>query len=338
MFDPTEHPHRRLNPLSGQHVLVSPHRMKRPWQGKVEATTPDDRPPYDPTCYLCPGNTRANGEVNPSYTGTYVFENDFRALLDDVPAFSDHTPLFEIESVRGTCRVICFSPRHDLTLAKMDVAAIRQVVEMWVEQSVELGAQYQWVQIFETRGAIMGTSNNHPHGQIWASDFLPNDALTEDRQQRAYYEQHGTPLLVDYVTQELARAERIITQNEHWVTLVPFWAYWPFETMVLPRRPVQYLEQLTSEEREALADILKRHLTRCDHLFDTPFPYGSGWHSAPFNGADNAHWQLHLHYYPPLLRSATVKKFVASYELLAEGQRDLTPEQAAQRLREQPES
>jgi UDPglucose--hexose-1-phosphate uridylyltransferase len=334
-FNPKDHPHRRYNPLLGEYVLVSPHRMKRPWQGKVETPAPDNRPDFDPTCYLCPGNTRANGEVNPHYEGTYVFENDFRALLDDVPSFSDHDPLFTTEAVRGTCRVLCFSPKHNLTLPEMAVADIRKVVDMWANQVTELAPHYKYVQVFETKGDIMGTSNAHPHGQIWASDFLPNELAREDEQQAAYYRTHNSSLLLDYVNREIEKNERIVTINEHWVALVPFWAYWPFETMVVPRRAVQRIPDLTDVERDALADLIKRHLSRYDNLFQTSFPYGSGWHSAPNDDNDNSHWQLHLHYYPPLLRSATVKKFVASYELLAEGQRDLTPEQAAERLRDQ---
>ncbi len=364
-FNPADHPHRRYNPLTGDYVLVSPHRMKRPWQGKVETPTPDNRPQYDEKCYLCPGNERANGEHNPHYTNTYVFTNDFAALLSEPhpptpsplrregesissDASSDSPrPLGEgqgvranflnAEPVRGTCRVICFSPRHDLTLPRMSHAEIRQVVEMWSEQISELGQQYRWVQVFETKGDIMGTSNSHPHGQIWASDFLPNEARKEDAHQRAYYEKNRSSLLLDYLNSELEQQERIVVANDTWVALVPFWAYWPFEVMILPRRAVRHVPDLNDTERAGLADILKRMLTKYDNLFGVSFPYGSGWHGAPFDGEDNAHWQLHMHYYPPLLRSATVKKFVASYELLAEAQRDLTPEQAAARLRDQSE-
>jgi UDPglucose--hexose-1-phosphate uridylyltransferase len=338
-FNPADHPHRRYNPLLGEYVLVSPHRMKRPWQGKVETPPPDNRPEYDATCYLCPGNVRANGEQNPHYEQTFVFINDFAALLPDTPMkpADAATNLFSADPVRGTSRVICFSPKHNHTLPQMTLVELRGVADMWAEQVAELGAQYQWVQVFETKGDIMGTSNMHPHGQIWASDFLPNEAYAEDRHQKAYYEQHGSALLLDYLHQELERDERIIVKNEHWVALVPYWAYWPFETMIVPRRAVQHLHQLTSDERDGLGDVIKRMLTRYDNLFKTSFPYGSGWHGMPFNGQANSHWQLHLHYYPPLLRSATVKKFVASYELLAEGQRDLSPEQAANQLKAQSE-
>ena len=332
-FNTDDYPHRRRNALTGEYVLVSPHRTKRPWQGKVEKAAEDKRPQYDKGCYLCPGNERAGGKVNPDYKDTFVFTNDFAALLKDTPDFEKQDDLFSFEAVRGTCRVICFSPRHDLTLAEMDVPAIRQVVDLWAEQYSELSQEYTWVQIFETKGSITGTSNSHPHGQIWASSFLPNEAVAEDNEQRRYFEKCGSPLLLDYAAHELERSERTIVENEHWLVVVPFWAYWPFETLVLPKRHVRHLTELQNQERTALADILKRMLTRFDNLFETSFPYCSGWHGAP-SGASNEHWQLHAHYYPPLLRSATVQKFVASYEWLAEAQRDLTAESAAKRLRE----
>ncbi len=327
-------PHRRLNPLTGEYVLVSPHRTQRPWQGKVEAPSRESRPAYDPTCYLCPGNERAGGLRNPEYKDTFVFTNDFAALLPDTPT-ERHTddPLFQAESAAGLCRVICFSPRHDLTLAEMDVPAIRKVVDLWAEQVTDLGARYRWVQLFESKGAIVGASNPHPHGQVWASTFLPNEARVEDAQQKHYFDTFRSPLLVDYAAREAALAERVVVENDYWLVVVPYWAYWPFETLVLPKRHVLRLPDLTDDERGALADILKRMLVRFDNLFETSFPYCSGWHGAPTGDAgDCAHWQLHAHYYPPLLRSASVQKFVASYEWLAEAQRDLSPEGAAARL------
>ena len=334
LFDPTEHPHRRLNMLSGEWVLVSPHRTKRPWQGQVERLPEEQRPTYDPGCYLCPGNTRAGETRNPAYDSTYVFTNDFAALLPDVPtAEYNPNPLLHAHTTRGTCRVICFSPRHDLTLPLMSPEEIRRVVDLWAEQIADLGQTYRWVQVFETKGAIMGTSNAHPHGQVWAGDALPNEPFKEDRQQRAYFEAHGSPLLVDYAKLEADLGERIVVENDTWLAVVPYWAYWPFETLVLPRRHVLRLPDLTDAERDGLAALLKRLLTRYDNLFETAFPYGSGWHGAPTDGGEYPYWQLHAHYYPPLLRSATVKKFVASYELLGEVQRDLTAEHAADRLR-----
>lgn len=333
-------PHRRLNPLTGEFVLVSPHRTQRPWQGKVETPSQTERPAYDPTCYLCPGNARAGGLKNPEYQDTFVFTNDFAALLPDTPT-ERHTddPLFQGESAAGLCRVVCFSPRHDLTLAEMDVPAIRKVVDLWSDQISDLGARYRWVQIFESKGAIVGASNPHPHGQIWASAFLPNEARVENAQQKHYFDKYDSPLLVDYAAKEAALAERVVVENGHWLVVVPYWAYWPFEALVLPKRHVLRLPDLTNDERDALADILKRMLVRFDNLFETSFPYCSGWHGAPTGDAgdkyarDYDHWQLHAHYYPPLLRSASVQKFVASYEWLAEAQRDLSPEGAAARLR-----
>lgn len=331
-------PHRRHNALTGDWVLVSPHRTKRPWQGRQEAKAQDARPAHDPACLLCAGNTRMNGQRNPAYTGTFVFDNDFPALLPDpAPGTADGDELFASSPAAGTCRVICFSPRHDWTLPEMPLAAIREVVDLWADQTEELGRRYRWVQVFENKGEIMGCSNPHPHGQIWAGDFLPNEPAKEDRQQRAYFQEHGAPLLTDYLRQELARGERIVVENAHWAAVVPYWATWPYETLLLPRREVRRLPDLDDAERAALADILKRLLTRYDNLFETSFPYSMGWHGAPTTSGDFSHWQLHAHFFPPLLRSATVKKFMVGYEMLAEAQRDLTPEQAANLLRQQSE-
>lgn len=333
-FSPSNHPHRRKNLLTGKWVLVSPHRAKRPWQGRVEKLATEQRLEHDPNCYLCPGNSRVSGAINPNYSTTYVFANDHEALLADTPLDGKAThDLLELEAVRGTCRVICFSPRHDLSLAEMDLTTLRSVIDTWAKQLAELSQTYSWVQIFESKGQLVGASNPHPHGQIWASNFLPNEALAEDSEQKAYFETKASPLLLDYARLELAKGERVVIENEDWLVVVPFWAYWPFETLVLPKRHVLRLTELEDSERNNLADILKRMLTRFDNLFETPFPYCSGWHNAP-SGEAYAHWQLHAHYYPPLLRSSTVQKFVASYEWLAEAQRDLTAEQAAKRLRE----
>ncbi|HZY44613.1 MAG TPA: UDP-glucose--hexose-1-phosphate uridylyltransferase [Anaerolineae bacterium] len=327
-------PHRRFNPLTGEYVLVSPHRAGRPWLGQVEKSPSDQRAAYDPDCYLCPGNQRASDARNPLYTETFVFTNDFAALLQqasEMPKTSQ--PLLKVESEPGNCRVICFSPRHDLTLAEMPTHAIRTVVDVWVTQTSELGQQYRWVQIFENKGEMMGSSNPHPHGQVWAGSALPNEPAKEDRQQHAYFEERHSVLLVDYARLESDQRERIVVENDRWMVVVPFWALWPFETLLLPRRQVLRLPDLTGEDRDSLAQILKHLLTKYDNLFESSFPYSMGWHGAPFDPGDQPHWQLHAHFYPPLLRSAVVRKFMVGYELLAEAQRDLTAEQAADRLR-----
>jgi UDPglucose--hexose-1-phosphate uridylyltransferase len=315
-------------------VLVSPHRAKRPWQGKVESTPPAQRLAYDPGCYLCPGNRRAEGAANPAYTGTFVFTNDFRALLDDAPpAPAADSALFRLQSQRGTCRVICFSPRHDLTLPQMDLADVRRVVDVWAEQTADLGRTYRWVQVFENKGDIMGCSNPHPHGQVWAGEALPNEPAKEEVAQKAYAETSGLVLLLVYAEEELARQERVVVQNDHWLAVVPFWAVWPYEVLLLPRAPVLRLPDLSAAQRDGLAAIMRRLLGAYDALFQCSFPYSMGWHGAPTDDGSYPHWQLHAHYYPPLLRSATVRKFMVGYEMLAEAQRDLTPEQAAAALR-----
>ena len=339
----TEQPHRRRNALTGEWVLVSPQRTKRPWQGKQETPQPEHRLPYDAECYLCPGNARASGERNPVYTGTYVFTNDFAALLPDTPRLNPDSsgpghsavsaPVVTYENVQGTSRVLCFSPRHDLTLPEMTREEIRCVVDAWIEETARLGKQYRWVQVFENKGEIMGCSNPHPHGQIWAGTALPNEPTKEEHQQSEFLKEHKSVLLLDYLSYELEQQERIIVENTHWVAVVPHWAIWPFEALLLPRRHMQRLPALEISERDALADIMKRLLTRFDNLFNVSFPYTMGWHGAPFGEGNVEHWQLHAHIYPPLLRSSTVKKFMVGYEMLSEAQRDITPEQAAERLR-----
>jgi UDPglucose--hexose-1-phosphate uridylyltransferase len=334
LFNPADHSHRRRNALTGQWVLVSPHRAKRPWQGQQEAASDAPLPAHDPGCYLCAGNTRVSGDVNPAYRGTFVFTNDHAALMPSVPDAPPATdPLFETQSARGTSRVICFSPDHGKTLPELSLDAIGQVVDTWCEQSEELGRTHAWVQVFENKGAVMGCSQPHPHGQIWATGHLPNEATAEDVQQRAYHAQQGRALLLDYVEREAASGERVVVQTPHWLAVVPYWATWPFETLLLPRFAVQRLPQLTSVQRADLAIALKTLTSRYDNLFQCSFPYSMGWHGAPFDTTDAAPWQLHAHFYPPLLRSATVRKFMVGFEMLAEAQRDLTPEQAAAQLR-----
>jgi UDPglucose--hexose-1-phosphate uridylyltransferase len=340
MPDSLKAPHRRYNPLLDEWVLCSPHRLKRPWQGQVEDEAPETRPRYDPSCYLCPGNVRANGERNPAYTSTYAFDNDFAALLPD----SDAAPvndggLLVAEPAVGRCRVLCFSPRHDLTLAEMDPPAIRPVVDAWAAEVATIGAEprIHYVQVFENKGAMMGCSNPHPHCQVWATGHVPVVPARKLATQRAYFARHRRDLVGDYLERELLSGERIVCRNPHWVALVPFWAVWPFETMVVPVRRIGDLPSLTEEEKDALAEILQRVSVRYDNLFHTSFPYSMGLHGRPTDGEDHPYWRLHAVYFPPLLRSATVRKFLVGFELAAEPQRDLTAEDAALRLRAQSE-
>ena len=337
-----QRPHRRYNPLAGEWVLVSPHRTQRPWQGQVETVAAAERPAYDPTCYLCPGNARAGGAQNPDYAGTFVFTNDYAALRPDQPGDAalgpvvlDDAALLTAEAESGTCRVICFSPRHDLTLATLGAPAVRAVVDLWAEQTAELGTRPEigHVQLFENRGEMMGASNPHPHGQVWAQRSVPSHAARELAHQAEHYHRFGRTLLGDYLATEERLGERVVLANDAWAAVVPFWAVWPFETLVVSRRPVSSVGALDDAGRDGLADILSRLAAGYDRVFDAPFPYSMGVHQAPTDGAAHPEWHLHLHFFPPLLRSATVRKFLVGYEMLGEPQRDLTAETAAERLR-----
>ena len=333
-MDRDQRPHRRLNRLTGEWVLVSPQRATRPWQGGFEALPRPSPTEYDPTCYLCPGNPRAGAHVNPRYSGVFAFDNDFPALLSDLPA--DPIPsnaLLTAEPERGICRVLCFSPRHDLTLGRMDQSAIGAVIDAWSEESARLGGSpfINSVQIFENRGEVMGASNPHPHGQIWANETIPNEIRKELDGQLKHFLQHRQCLLCDYLALE-ASGQRLVFENASFAVLVPFWAVWPFETLVIGKRHSGALEELSVEERQDLADVLKRLTTRYDNLFEAPFPYTMGFHQKPCDGSPHEEWHLHAHFYPPLLRSATVRKFMVGYEMLAMPQRDIKPEAAAERL------
>lgn len=327
-------PHRRYNPLLDEWVLCSPQRLDRPWQGQVEH--PHERAlVYDPSCYLCPRNLRASGVRNPDYATTFAFDNDFPALSPNLGAPGARDALLTAVPEAGRCRVLCFSPRHDLSLAQLDHAGLRAVVQAWVDETVMLAASgtFGYVQVFENKGALMGCSNPHPHCQIWATEHVPTGPSRRLAGQRHHWERHGSDLLGDYLKRELLEQERLVCRNDHWIALVPFWAVWPFETMLLPERHVSELPLLNAAERDALAEILGRLGMRYDNLFDCSFPYSMAWHGQPSDGGDHPYWRLHATYYPPLLRSATVRKFLVGYELAAEPQRDVTAEEAAARLR-----
>jgi UDPglucose--hexose-1-phosphate uridylyltransferase len=333
-----ETPHRRLNALTREWVLVSPHRAKRPWLGQVEKTPAENLPVFDPACYLCPGNTRAEGKHNPQYTSTFVFDNDFPALLPEAqePSSTLSTQdLFTVQPERGNCRVVCFSPRHDLSLPELTQAEVEEVVLTWIAQVADLSQDdaIHYVQVFENKGAMMGASNPHPHSQIWSSSHVPNEPAKETISQSDYLQRHNTCLLCDYIHAERQIGERIVTTNEHFTALAPFWAVWPFEILLVAHRHVRDFPSLDKLEVSALADILRKISTRYDNLFEIPFPYSMGFHQAPNDGLAHPEWHFHAHYYPPLLRSATVRKFMVGYEMLGNPQRDLTPETAAERLR-----
>jgi UDPglucose--hexose-1-phosphate uridylyltransferase len=337
-FDINEDPHRRYNPLINEWVLVSPHRSKRPWQGQNEPISTIELPEYDPTCYLCAGNLRANGEVNPAYENSFVFENDFAALKQEAINFEGNTEnsFFKAQPERGISRVVCFSAKHNLTLPEMDVDGIANIIHTWQKEYTDLGnVDYiNHVQIFENKGSVMGCSNPHPHGQIWAQSSLPTEVEKTHNNLKAYFDKHGTNLLQDYLKEELKLKERVVVENDHFAALVPFWAVWPYETMIISKRHITKITEFTEDEVTAFAAILKQLTTRYDNLFASSFPYSSGIHQAPTDSEAHPEWQFHMHFYPPLLRSATVKKFMVGYEMMGESQRDITAEKSAQMLRD----
>jgi UDPglucose--hexose-1-phosphate uridylyltransferase len=337
-FDPTDDPHRRRNALTGEWILVSPHRGKRPWQGQVEPDIHANTPHYDPDCYLCPGNPRSNGEKNPTYTGAFAFSNDFAALQSDTVSSASEDELFTHQAEQGLARVVCFSPDHSRTLAELSLEQTEAVVECWINESRNTGSSHPWVQIFENKGSMMGCSMPHPHSQIWAQNHAPTIPAREADQQLEYHLTHSRPLLVDYCQRENTLGERTVAANVDWLVVVPYWAAWPYETLLLPKFPISRLTELDGPKTRSLADIISQITIRYDNLFECSFPYSMGWHSAPFDGHEHPESQLHAHFYPPLFRSSSVRKFMVGYEMLAEPQRDITPEQAAEKLRGLPDT
>lgn len=336
VFDSKKHPHRRYNPLLDEWILVSPQRSNRPWQGQTEKTIQEELPAYDSECYLCPGNIRANGEKNPDYQGVYVFDNDFGALLSDKVEFSDNsTDFFSIKPERGINRVICFSENHSLTLPEMEKDAIKEVIDVWQQQYDELESKefINHVQIFENKGQIMGCSNPHPHGQIWAQSSIPTAVVKTQKSLKSYFERTGRSLLEDYLQKEIETGERIILENKSFVALVPFWAVWPYETMIISKRKAGSILEFSDAEKYDLAGIIKNLTIKYDNLFEISFPYSAGIHQSPTDGLSHPEWHFHMHFFPPLLRNAEVKKFMVGYEMLAEAQRDITPEQSAEILK-----
>ncbi|MDT0688203.1 UDP-glucose--hexose-1-phosphate uridylyltransferase [Salegentibacter sp. F188] len=332
-------PHRRYNILTGEWILVSPHRTKRPWQGKTEKHNSEKGPDYDPSCYLCPGNTRTSGETNPEYIEPFAFTNDFSALLPDTPQKELNNGLLKAEAEQGICKVVCFSPDHSLTLPLMETGDIKKVVKMWKKEYAELGAKenINYVQIFENKGAVMGCSNPHPHGQIWSQSSIPTEIQKKSKHFKEYWQENKQSLLADYLKQELELDERILVKNEHFVALIPYWAVWPYEAMIIPKKHHQHIGQLNEEEEQSFAEIIKKLTIMYDNLFETSFPYSSGIHQIPTDGKEYPEWHFHMSFYPPLLRSATVKKFMVGYEMFAGPQRDITAEMAANTLKQLPE-
>ncbi len=331
----TLYPHRRYNSLTGEWILVSPHRTQRPWQGHKETKQTITMPSYDNDCYLCPGNKRAGNQINPHYSNTFVFTNDFSALLPTTPKIENTEIFFTTHTEQGICKVICFSPHHNLTIPEMDITSIEHVIRTWIQEYGELSKidAINYIQIFENKGSIMGCSNPHPHGQIWASQSVPVEPVKEHIQQKAYFESHGQTLLQDYIHAEIEKQERIVINSEYFVALVPFWAIWPFETMIVSKRPIQHITEFTKNEIHDFALVYKELTCRYDNIFETSFPYSAGIHQAPCDGNDYKEWHFHMHFYPPLLRSAEIKKFMVGFEMLANPQRDITPEQAADKIR-----